>query len=333
MWRYGGDPMGSTVTEQAVAALERFLEAEARRDLAAVVEMFAPAMCAFGTGPDEMVLRLDEMKVMLARQFAELTAPMESKLEVLRTVELGEHACAIMGIVTLRIFLPAGEETMVVRMTFVMHREAAAWRVAHLHASMPWTMQREGESFPNYELEERNRKLELVVAERTRELADALEQVQQLAITDKLTGVHNRARLDEFLADEHRYQQRHPRPASIALLDIDRFKAVNDTHGHLVGDRVLRDVAQALAASVREIDRVGRWGGEEFLVLMPDASAEQALKVAERIRAHVASASVTVSVGVAQYRTGEAVHAWLSRADRMLYQAKASGRDRTCVEP
>jgi diguanylate cyclase (GGDEF)-like protein len=330
--------MGSTVTEQAVAALERYLAAEAQRDLRGMVALHAQDVCAFGTGVDEVVVNGGEFERMLARQLAELTAPMESKLDVLRTIELGADACVIMSIVTIRIFLPAGEETMAVRITFVMHRVPDGWRVAHLHASMPWTMQRAGESFPNYELEERNRRLEQLVGERTRELADALEQVQLLATTDKLTGVHNRARLDEFLADEHRYQQRHARPASIALLDIDHFKTVNDTHGHLIGDIVLRDVARALAASVREIDRVGRWGGEEFLVLMPDASAEQALRVAERIRTHITdsarhpSGSITVSIGVAQYRPGEAVHGWLARADRVLYEAKAAGRDRTVVD-
>jgi uncharacterized protein (TIGR02246 family) len=148
--------MGS-VSEQAVAALERYLEAEAQRDLRGMVALHAPDVCAFGTGVDEVVRGADELERMLARQLAELTAPMESKLDVLRTVELGPDACVIMSIVTIRIFLPAGEETMAVRISFVMQRQAGEWRVAHLHASMPWAMQREGESFPNYELEERNR--------------------------------------------------------------------------------------------------------------------------------------------------------------------------------
>jgi diguanylate cyclase (GGDEF)-like protein len=329
--------MGSTVAEQAVAALERYLEAEARRDLPAMVAMLAPDVCAFGTGPDEVVRDAAELGDKLARQFAELTAPMDSQLEILRTVELGADACAIMAIITIRIALPAGAETMVVRLSFVMHRQPDGWRVVHLHASMPWTMQREGESFPNYELEERNRRLEALVVERTRALGDALEEVQRLATIDKLTGVNTRARLDELLADELRYQLRHPRPASIALLDVDHFKAINDTHGHLVGDHALAEVARVIAGSVRDIDRVGRWGGEEFLVLMPEASAEQARVVAERIRGRVRATvesfgPITLSAGVAQYRAGETVDGWLGRADQLLYQAKAAGRDRTVAE-
>jgi diguanylate cyclase (GGDEF)-like protein len=328
--------MASTA-EQAVAALERYLAAEARRDLDAMIAMLSPGVCGFGTGPDEVVRDAGELRDKLTRQLAELTAPMETQTEILRTVELGDDACAIMAVITIRIALPAGEETMVVRLSFVMHRQPDGWRVAHLHASMPWTMQREGESFPNYELEERNRRLEALVGERTRALGDALEELQRLATTDKLTGVHNRARLDEFLADERRYQDRHPRLASIALLDIDHFKAINDTDGHLVGDRALALVARAIAGSVREIDRVGRWGGDEFLVLMPEASAEQAVVVAERIRSRVRDAGgeigqITLSAGIAQYRAGETVDGWLARADQMLYRAKAAGRDRTVVE-
>jgi diguanylate cyclase (GGDEF)-like protein len=330
--------MRSSVSDEAVVALERYLAAEARRDLAGMLDLLSPAICGFGTGPDEIVLDHEAVRTALTRQFGELTGPMETSLEILRTVDLGADGCVVMAIITIRIFLPAGEETMAVRMTFALHRGAGGWQVAHLHASMPWSMQRAGESFPGHELAERNRRLALQVEERTRELGEALAMLQRVATTDKLTGLHNRTRIDELLADEHRYQQRHPRPASIALLDIDHFKAINDTHGHLAGDRVLHDAAREIAAGIRDIDRLGRWGGEEFLVLMPEASAEQAAGVTDRIRRRVASASretgtpITFSGGVAQYRDGESVDAWLGRADRGLYRAKAEGRDRTVVE-
>lgn len=165
-----------------------------------------------------------------------------------------------------------------------------------------------------------------------------LDLESRRAARDGLTGLWNRAHLDERLASEAATAARHDRPLSCVMLDIDHFKSINDSHGHLFGDTILAQMAQLVLRTVRQEDILFRYGGEEFLVLCPCVSAEGAARLAERIR-HALSQhlfvgpkgpmSVTCSFGVADWRSGpgfEMVHA----ADTALYHAKRSGRDRVC---
>ena len=174
--------------------------------------------------------------------------------------------------------------------------------------------------------------------------ARLLEHVRDLATRDGLTGVANRRTLDEVLAREAARAARSGRPLSVALVDVDHFKALNDTHGHQVGDEVLRTVAGTLAGSVRVGDTVGRYGGEEFVVVLPDTPAGEAREAAERLRLAVrASASavpVAASFGVATLGPADAaadppglVAGLVAAADRALYAAKAGGRDRVATAP
>jgi diguanylate cyclase (GGDEF)-like protein len=126
-------------------------------------------------------------------------------------------------------------------------------------------------------------------------------------------------------------------PVSLLMLDLDRFKAINDTYGHLVGDRVLIELTRRLGHHLREVDILARWGGEEFMILMPHGGAREAVHAAEKLRALVAErafpevGAVTVSIGVAEYRPRERDDAWIKRADDALYAAKAGGRNRVCL--
>jgi diguanylate cyclase (GGDEF)-like protein len=158
------------------------------------------------------------------------------------------------------------------------------------------------------------------------------ERLRLIAHHDSLTGLPNRRYLEEVLERNVASADRAGRPLSVLLFDLDRFKEVNDTHGHAAGDLVLRDVARSVAAHTRPLDAVGRWGGEEFLVVLPDTDREAAVAVAERMRAAVAEGTaaagvpVTASFGVAQYRSGAAADR-VAEADQLLYAAKSSGRD------
>lgn len=169
----------------------------------------------------------------------------------------------------------------------------------------------------------------------------ALLQAYDAARRDRLTGVYNRAYLDEQLVAELAFSARHGTPLSLLLIDVDHFKLVNDTYGHLAGDEVLRRVAATLSASVRTEDVVARFGGEEFVVLTRGIEAPQAKLLAERLREAVATMAlptgvapggVTVSAGVASIAccgpgpVGSA--ALLMLADRRLYAAKRAGRNR-----
>ncbi|MBW2732394.1 MAG: GGDEF domain-containing protein [Deltaproteobacteria bacterium] len=170
--------------------------------------------------------------------------------------------------------------------------------------------------------------------------ADYAQKMYDAALRDDLTGIFNRRYLGERLTSEFSFSRRHTRPLALLLLDLDHFKTVNDTYGHLAGDQVLREVAETIGQLIRAEDVLARYGGEEFCVLCRDTNLMRASILGERIRHHVAEAThtlsetvltVTVSIGVVaipddNFETPDAmVHA----ADEALYQAKAAGRN--CV--
>lgn len=172
------------------------------------------------------------------------------------------------------------------------------------------------------------------------ELKQREAELFELATRDSLTGVlTRRAMLDEIRREFIRIE-RYSGNCAILIIDVDHFKSVNDIFGHQTGDEALRQICRRTEATIREADRIGRFGGEEFLVLMPDTDLHGAMITAERLRADIArlkidasdspqQVSVTVSIGVAEYRQGESADSILSRADRSLYQAKLNGRN--CV--
>ncbi|WP_028450746.1 GGDEF domain-containing response regulator [Chitinibacter tainanensis] len=187
----------------------------------------------------------------------------------------------------------------------------------------------------NAHLTKMNNELEILVAERTKELIEKNKQLEQLSQTDKLTGLFNRHKLDLQLAEEVLRCQRGGNAFSLIIADVDHFKNINDTYGHPAGDEVLVSVAKTLQAQSRAIDIVGRWGGEEFLILSPVTELAGALQAAEHYRSAIAASkhnhalNITASFGVASYQENDTVNSILARVDHLLYQAKNSGRN--CV--
>ncbi len=165
-------------------------------------------------------------------------------------------------------------------------------------------------------------------------------RLRDLATTDELTGVPNRRQLMERLAREVDRALRGDRPLAALMLDLDHFKAVNDGLGHQRGDEVLRAIAQEVAHGVRRMDAVGRYGGEEFVVLLPDTPVEEGLQILARLQRSLTGGLfmheqkqvfVTFSAGVTAYRPGERIEEALERADQGLYEAKRTGKNRTCL--
>jgi len=171
------------------------------------------------------------------------------------------------------------------------------------------------------------------------ELDATRKQLAELAIRDELTGISNRRHFMATLQREWDLARRHSSIGTLLLIDADGFKQVNDTHGHLCGDAVLREVAKVIGGSLRHVDLLARFGGEEFIVFLPHTDSFGALDVAERIRSRVQAAqvtwqsvqiSVTVSIGVAPIRRELPTLDWMiHEADTALYAAKAAGRN--CV--
>jgi two-component system cell cycle response regulator len=183
----------------------------------------------------------------------------------------------------------------------------------------------------------RTKALQDELREKNRQLEEVLLRVEQLAITDPLTELFNRRRFESALENEFKRTMRYGSPNSCLMIDIDFFKKVNDEYGHHTGDVVLKETAQVIKSCIREIDVIARWGGEEFIVLLPETKKDEALGVATRIRETIAGHSfsqierqITVSIGLAgvpdpSIDTAEKlIHA----SDFAMYEAKSKGRNR-----
>ncbi len=188
------------------------------------------------------------------------------------------------------------------------------------------------------ELQKTKQKLE----KKETELQAVLAQTREVSHTDALTFLPNRRQVMVDLQNAVTFSNRYGTPLTISMLDIDLFKNINDTYGHTAGDEVLRSLAGELRQQIRHPDTIGRYGGEEFLIILPHstvkAATEQAQRLCEKVRALSIvvgdqTLSVTISIGVAQYRIEkEDWQTFLSRADRALYQAKNNGRDQWVVD-
>lgn len=177
-------------------------------------------------------------------------------------------------------------------------------------------------------------RLELVNSALNRQLQESLEALSHQANTDALTGKMNRRALNNALAELIVKGERRKTVFSLLMMDIDFFKAINDNHGHDVGDKALQHVANRISSQLREGDLCARYGGEEFVVLLPNTATDEAMQVAERIRAEVESSPlnlpkqpITLSIGVATYQPGMDAEKLLKAADKEVYRAKENGRN------
>ncbi len=176
--------------------------------------------------------------------------------------------------------------------------------------------------------------LEEKLSQKTTELIKKNLDLQKLSTTDTLTQLPNRLKLDQHFLLLLKHCQRYHMPLSIILLDLDYFKRVNDTHGHQVGDEVLIELSERLSNNIRETDLVGRWGGEEFLILCPELTHYQAMQLAEKLRQLIEVqpfnivGTQTASFGIATLKAHDTEDSLLEAADQALYQAKQQGRNR-----
>jgi polar amino acid transport system substrate-binding protein len=162
-------------------------------------------------------------------------------------------------------------------------------------------------------------------------------QLEHLAITDKLTGINNRLKIDELLQNEIVRSKRYNHAFGFAIIDIDNFKSINDNYGHQVGDSVLIKIAKILKENIRNVDYLGRWGGEEFVIICPETSLEGTLKLMEDLKKIIESESfetvgtVTASFGLTLFDLEDDASTILKRADDALYKAKDDGRNKVVV--
>ncbi|WP_290644120.1 GGDEF domain-containing protein, partial [Aquabacterium sp.] len=173
-------------------------------------------------------------------------------------------------------------------------------------------------------------------------ITQAEERLHELATTDSLTGLMNRRSILVALEHEQALRERKPHPCAVLIVDIDHFKRINDTYGHNMGDWALQAVADVLKIGVRDMDFVARWGGEEFLIILPFADTQTALPVAERLRLGIADLriptkdaeiTITATLGLTELRAKEPSDTAIQRADVALYKGKHAGRNQVVVNP
>jgi diguanylate cyclase (GGDEF)-like protein len=160
------------------------------------------------------------------------------------------------------------------------------------------------------------------------------KKLKYLSERDQLTDLYNRHKMNKEIREHYYNFKRYGRPFSLLMVDIDKFKNINDTYGHMVGDEVLKKLAKILVKNIRKTDIASRWGGEEFLILLSETNLEQAIEVAEKIRKTIEKESfpkdirITVSIGVDSVENHEHIKDLLILVDEKLYKAKESGRNR-----
>lgn len=175
----------------------------------------------------------------------------------------------------------------------------------------------------------------LILAKNNKRIFLDAKQLERLAATDKLSGLYNRMKIESYCEMEIERSKLYNETFSLILIDIDYFKEINDAYGHNTGDAVIKNISKILQESVRRIDYVGRWGGEEFLILLPKTTAQEAFDIAENIRTIIMQNdfspvdSVTISAGIAEYLSGDTTDKIVQRADEGLYKAKRGGRNQT----
>ncbi|HOJ63161.1 MAG TPA: diguanylate cyclase [Spirochaetota bacterium] len=201
----------------------------------------------------------------------------------------------------------------------------------------------------NREIKKALRREELLnkkILERTMEIKAAKEQIEELnkilkyaSTHDELTTLYNRAAIFDFLENDINRIKRIKTHISLLMFDIDFFKNINDTYGHTVGDEILRSLSLLIKNHIREIDLMGRYGGEEFLIILPDTNLQEAAIMAERIlnlvrcyefQTSKGPINLTISIGIAEYKEGETIDQFIERVDQKLYEAKNSGRN--CIK-
>jgi len=172
------------------------------------------------------------------------------------------------------------------------------------------------------------------IESKNKKLNEVNKKLKEISDIDRLTGIYNRRKLEDVLTDVYNKAERYQNDFSLIILDLDHFKNVNDKYGHQVGDMVLKEISSLLLDSIRKVDYCGRWGGEEFLIILPETNIEDALKLAKRLRNIVERHSfsrvdnLTSSFGVAAYSKDKELEDLFREADQALYRAKEKGRNR-----
>jgi diguanylate cyclase (GGDEF)-like protein len=332
-------PNEDIMPERYHAFFHQFLEAWlTRRSERDTLALIGEDCTGFGTGADEVAVADQDQEGALtdrdlyARDIHDAPNRVHYDVRMLSIRTLCHATGVIMATLDLRTTILSQDVAFYgLRVTFVVSDGPDGLKLRHDHVSFPTSLHRRGESFPIKELEERMKVFERMLHERTQTLEQAYAALAVIVDTDKLTGITSRRKLDEVVEAELQRLRRYGTGFSILFFDIDKFKSFNDRYGHARGDEMLRDIAKAVGHCVRETDTFGRWGGDEFLILLPQtmgcAAGELAQRVVESVEALVTpeGKAVGISLGLVTAGVEDTLETLLARVDAAMYRAKAQG--------
>jgi len=326
----------SATEQELLDAFEHYFTVFLRhRDAEASAALATDAITGFGTGADESCYDIEFALYLYQREVESMPDPVDFTLHASQATAFSDTLGLVMGEMDWHLMIKGRKVTLSnVRVSLVLEKRADGWKVVHKHMSQPTVAHGADEPYPFREIEAESMVLERLVVQRTQDLEAAHREMQRLAITDPLTGLFNRIKTNEVLDTEIQRQGRNTSPLAVIIIDIDDFKPVNDQYGHNKGDQVLVKFAEVLEGRCRKTDCLGRWGGEEFLVVCPDTELACAQQLAESLRLTIdehdfeLDAPLTASFGIACYQPDDSREALIERADNALYAAKEAGRNR-----
>ncbi len=289
------------------------------RDFEKILPMLSSSVSGFGTDSEQKAFNIKQVQELYLRNFEQLPNPIEVDSLSIQINLLANNIALVLSEININTQIQEVPlELKNLRITVIFKKVKNDWLLEHQHISLPTSILKPEESLTSI----------------LREFQETLTELEVMAKTDKLTGVSNRAKFDEIISYTIEYIKRYQSTASLILIDIDFFKNINDVYGHLTGDKVLKEIAQTLNTSIRNVDTLARWGGEEFIILLSQTTLAAAQKLAERIRERIYEHDfeidhrVSISLGVTEYIDGDTVDTWIQRADDALYLAKRHGRNR-----
>ncbi len=325
-----------------ILAFHEYLHAWlSRRSMPELMNLLSAGATGFGTGFDENAFGAAAIKPspytdadLYMRDLQDAPDPVRYVIKNLAVTEISENAAVVMAALDLSaMILEQWVQFHGLRISLVLADQGEGLKIRHDHLSFPTAVHGKGEAYPLKELEERINAFERVLKERTRTLREAYMELAIVVNTDKVTGIASRQKLDETLLSELQRYRRYDNVFTVLFFDVDRFKQINDTFGHIGGDRILKSVAETVSSVVRETDLVGRWGGDEFMAILPEttpaAGRELARKLQERIKDLFAEdgSAISISMGIAGAAPDDTPETLLARVDAAMYRAKASGGD------
>ncbi|MCX8026287.1 MAG: diguanylate cyclase [Thermodesulfovibrionales bacterium] len=311
----------------------------AERDLTKTMKMLSKTTTGYGTGFGEKSYDIENTLSLFVRDIRNVPNPIHytiNKLHIQSPIDNVGIVCCELDLET-----DVLNHKMVlknIRFSSVWIKYDDNWLLENMHLSFPTEIHGEDECYPIKEIEEQNIVLQRLLEERTHELKAALQKISTLAITDKLTQIYNRLKIEESLSNEIERARRYNSIFSIILIDIDHFKRVNDEHGHIVGDKVLVEFAKILSNRIRKTDICGRWGGEEFILICPHTNLEEAFNIAKDLQKTIIQynffsvGKITASFGISTFSHDDTSDSLIKRADDALYQAKNGGRNRIVLQ-